>query len=89
VLQAKMMAAEPPGGHVSLDHVHQTAKRMQGGFIGMCIAMSGSGTVLGYWNVFSTSLKDVEQQLRALDQRQRKLDGEVGRQNAGQNNSCS
>jgi hypothetical protein len=80
VLQAEMMAAEPAGGHVSLDHVHQTAKRMQGGFIGMLIAMGASGTVLGYWNVYSTSLKDVERQLRALDQRQRSLHGQVGAQ---------
>jgi hypothetical protein len=77
VLQARMMAAEPAGGHVSLDHVHQTAKRMQGGFIGMVIAMSASGTVLGFWNVYSTSLQDIESQLRALDQRQRSQHGQV------------
>jgi len=76
------MAREPAGGHVSLDHVHQTAKRMQGGFIGMVIAMSASGTVLGFWNVYSTSLKDIEKQLQDLDRRQRAEHGQVSTQHS-------
>jgi hypothetical protein len=78
LLQAKMMEAEAAGGHVSLDHVHETAKRMQGGFTGMLIAMSATGTVLGWWHVYSTSLQDVESKLKELDQRQRSQYGEVG-----------
>jgi hypothetical protein len=77
-LQALMMSQEPAGGHVSLDHVHETAKRQQGGFIGTLIAMGASGLVLGFWNVFSTSLHDIETQLRDLDQRQRRQHGQVG-----------
>lgn len=80
LLQARMMAREPAGGHVSLDHVHQTAKRMQGGFTGMVIAMSASGTVLGFWNVYSTSLMDIEKQLQDLDRRQRAEHGQVSTQ---------
>jgi hypothetical protein len=77
-LQAIMMEAEAAGGHVSLDHVHETAKRMQGGFTGMLIAMSALGTVLGYWHVYSTSLQDVERQLKDLNKRQLIQHGEVG-----------
>ena len=76
-LQQQMMEQEAAGGHVSLDHVHQTAKRMAGGDIGMLIAMGGSGLVLGHWNVYSTSLEDVSRQLKELDARQRKLHNEV------------
>eukprot|EP00775_Hariotina_reticulata_P012129 gene12129-12267_t len=75
-LQAKMMAEEPVDGHLSLDHVHETAKRMAGGYTGMLIAMGASGLVTGYWNVFSTSLKDVEKQLQQLDQNQRVKHGQ-------------
>jgi hypothetical protein len=42
------------------------------------IAMGASGLVLGFWNVFSTSLQDIETQLRDLDQRQRRQHGQVG-----------
>lgn len=77
-LQIKMMAEEPVDGHLSLDHVHETAKRMAGGYTGMLIAMGASGLVTGYWNVFSTSLKDVETQLQQLDQNQRVKHGQVG-----------
>lgn len=76
-LQKQMMDQEPADGHVSLDHVHQTAKRVQGGYIGMLIAMGASGLVLDYFWVFSTSLEDVAKQLKELDQRQRSLHGKV------------
>jgi hypothetical protein len=50
--------------------VHQLAKRMEGGYTGMLIACGASGYVLGFWNVYSTSLKDVMPQIKALNQRQ-------------------
>jgi hypothetical protein len=77
ILQADMMAREAADGSLSLDHVHQTAKRMQGAHIGMLIACGASGVVLGYWNVLSTSLGDVEVQLKQLDERQRAEHGKV------------
>jgi hypothetical protein len=72
-LQHQMLQQEQAEGHVSLDHVHQLAKRMEGSYEGMLIACGASGNVLGFWNVFSTSLMDAVQQIRALDQQQRAL----------------
>jgi hypothetical protein len=77
ILQAEMMAQQKADGHMSLDHVHPPAKRMKGGFTGTLIAMGGPGTVLGYWNVYSTSLTDVERQLIALNERQTRLHNQV------------
>jgi hypothetical protein len=55
------IGAEPAGdtvtGSVALDHARQTAKRMQGGFMGMVIALTPSATMLSYCNMYSTSLK--------------------------------
>jgi hypothetical protein len=39
-----MMSQEPAGGHMSLDHVHETANCQQGGIKGTLIAMgAGAG----------------------------------------------
>lgn len=72
-LYRQLMDHEPAGGSLSLDHVHDVAKRMNSKHIGMLIACGGSGLVLGFWNVYSTSLVDVKRQLQELDARQRKL----------------
>lgn len=59
-----MLAAEPAGCHVSPDHVHQTAKHMQGG-ARHSFALSASAVL---WYVYSTSLQDIERQLKVMDQ---------------------
>jgi len=74
-LYRQLMDQEPAGGSLSLDHVHDVAKRMKSKHIGMLIACGGSGLVLGFWNVYSTSLMDVKQQLQDLDARQKELYG--------------
>jgi hypothetical protein len=72
------MQGLPAGGHVSLDYVHQPAQRMQGDYLGMLIACGASGVVLGFWNVHSTSVRDVQQSLTDLRTRSLRLHGEVG-----------
>jgi hypothetical protein len=65
-LQVAHMQGLASGGHVSLDHVHQLSKRMQGDYLGTLIACGASGVVLGFWHVHSTSMHDVQQSLRDL-----------------------
>ena len=76
-LQVAHMQRLPAGGHISLDHVHQVAKRMQGDFLGTLIACGASGVVLGFWHVHSTSMRDVQQSLKDLRERSIRQHGEV------------
>jgi hypothetical protein len=65
-LQIAHMRGLPASGHISLDHVHEVAQRMQGDFLGTLIACGASGVVLGFWYVHSTSMRDVQQSLQEL-----------------------
>lgn len=76
-LQIAHMQGLQAGGHISLDHVHQVAKRMQGDFLGTLIACGASGVVLGFWHVHSTSMRDVQQSLKGLRERSMRQHGEV------------
>jgi hypothetical protein len=76
-LQVAHMHGLSAGGHISLDHVHQVAKRMQGDFLGTLIACGASGVVLGFWHVHSTSMRDVQESLKRLRERSMRQDGEV------------
>lgn len=86
-LYVQMMEQEEAGGWVSLDHVFEVAKRMKSSHKAMLIAVGASGVVLGFWNVHSTSLRDVEQQLKQLDARERQRSG--GKVRLGRGGSLS
>jgi hypothetical protein len=76
-LQISHMQGLASGGHVSLDHVHQLSKRMQGDYLGTLIACGASGVVLGFWHVHSTSLRDVQQNLEDVRKRSLRMHKEV------------
>jgi hypothetical protein len=71
------MRGLPASGHISLDQVHEVAKRMQGDFLGTLIACGASGVVLGFWYVHSTSMRDVQQSLMELWEQSMRQHGKV------------
>lgn len=69
-LQRGMQLLEQADGHVSVDHVIQTAKRVKGDSKAMLIACGATGNVLDWWFTTSTSLYELVPDLKALNERQ-------------------
>lgn len=65
-----MMQLEQADGCVSLDHVIETAKRIKSDDKAQLIAVGASGNVLGWWCTPSTSLADVADDLKRLNDQQ-------------------
>jgi hypothetical protein len=69
-LQRAMLLLEQAEGFISLDHVIETAKRVKSSDTAMLIAVGASGNVLGWWFTSSTSLAEVADDLKQLNDRQ-------------------
>lgn len=69
-LQRSMQLLQQAEGFVSLDHVMEVAKRVKGDSKAMLIVCGAAGNVLDWWFVTSTSLTEVLDDLRMLNERQ-------------------
>ncbi|WIA41424.1 hypothetical protein OEZ86_005007 [Tetradesmus obliquus] len=73
-LHQQLIVRQKAGGHLAFDNVHKLAPLMEGDYNGMLTVCGAPGNVVGFFNTYSTSLVDVEQQLQAIAERQRSLD---------------
>lgn len=69
-LQRRILRSEQADGFVSLDHVVDPGKRIQGDTKAMLVACGSSGNVLDWWCTTSTSLHEVAEDLQQLDKQQ-------------------